>query len=238
MEDQSSLSQVANNRRSTTPTIPPWEIRAVSQVPYLGRSQTPPVTNTEPYQYQTPRVSRSGSDTRSKPTLSTANSAPSRSEYSSPVSQDAGAVHWMKRRHTAAFPSAQLPSAPAPYETPLDLPAGARKTLHRPIMTASNTLPSPPESPCSCHKSDTSASRDVVSQALPGTMSSRASKVRERKGPESGSTHDHASNTQSQSEHKPMSKRLTSAFRGMFKRDPVDESGYEHISDRHWTEET
>lgn len=236
MDDRSSGPQGVKDRRSPTPKIPPWEIRAVSQVPYLGRSPTPPVISSEPQQHQSSRISRSGSDTRSKPTLNTANSAPSRSAYSSPVTQDAGAVHWIKRRHTAAFPSSH-PPVPAPYETPLDFPADARNTRQQPLTT-SNQLPSPPESPCSCHKSDSSAPRVSFPQALPGTMSSRAGKVREHKRIESGKTHDDDSTVQNQSEHRPMSKRLTNAFRGIFKREPVDESGFEHISDRHWTEES
>jgi hypothetical protein len=34
-----------------------------------------------------------------------------------------------------------------------------------------------------------------------------------------------------------LGKRLKSAFRDIFKRNPVDDSQFERISDRHWTED-
>jgi hypothetical protein len=209
-------------------------MRAVSQVPYLGRSPTPPATTSELQQYQNSRTLRSP-ESHTKPRLVTTNSAPTRSEYSSPVSQSAKAVHWTKRRHTSAFPPPQL--APAPYETPLDLPAEAESMRHRSFVTHANPPPSPPDSPYSCNKSDTSVSQDLPAQALPGTMSSRTSRVVRGHSHTQSKTLDQSATTGSQSEHRPISKRLTSAFRGMFKKEPVDESGFEHISDRHWTDE-
>jgi hypothetical protein len=34
-----------------------------------------------------------------------------------------------------------------------------------------------------------------------------------------------------------LGKRFKSAFRDIFKKDPVDDSQFERISDRHWTDE-
>src|SRR6195952_4195889 len=122
MEDRLQSQRKASHTSDASPSsIPPWEVRAVSQVPYLGRSPTPPTTTSELQHYQDPRLPRSGSESHIKPRLVTTNSAPTRAEYNSPVSQNAKAVHWSKRRHTSAFPPPQL--APSPYETPLDLPA-------------------------------------------------------------------------------------------------------------------
>jgi hypothetical protein len=235
MEDQlSSQREVSHTSDASPSSIPPWEVRTVSQVPYLGRSPTPPTTTSELQHYHDSRPPRAGSESHTKPRLVSTNSAPSRSEYSSPVSQSAKGIPWSKRRHTSAFPPPQL--GPAPYETPLDLPAEAEKMRHRSFMTPANSPPSPPDSPSSCNKSDTSVYRDPPAQALPGTMSSRASRIRGHSQTQS-KTLDQTATTGSQSEHRPISKRLTNAFRGMFKKEPVDESGFEHISDRHWTEE-
>jgi hypothetical protein len=231
LPSQPEASQTSDGSPSS---IPPWEARAVSQVPYLGRSPTPPATTSELQQYQSSRTLRT-SASHTKPPLVSTNSAPPRSEYSSPVSQSAKTVHWTKRRHTSAFPPPQL--VPAPYETPLDLPAEAENMRHRSFMTPANSPPSPPDSPYSCNKSDTSVYRDVPAQALPGTMSSRASGVVRGHSQTQSKPLDQTATTGSQPEHRPIGKRLTNAFRGMFKKEPVDESGFEQISDRHWTDE-
>lgn len=35
----------------------------------------------------------------------------------------------------------------------------------------------------------------------------------------------------------PFSRRFKNAFKGMFKRDPLDETRFERIKGRHWSEE-
>ena len=219
-----------------TSDVPPWEARVVSQVPYLSRCPTPPTTNSELPEHQVPRAFRSNSDTRTKSLLPAMDDAPVRSDYNSPMSQGARGIHWTRRRHTSAYTPSQ--SGLAPYETPLDLPAGAGNIRHRSFMGAPNPPLSPPDSPCSCNKSEVSASRDVRSQALPGTMSSQASTVRGSSRPRSPEAYDRTPMTRSRSEQRPISKRLTSAFRDIFKKEPLDESGFERISDRHWSEES
>lgn len=215
--------------------IPPWEVRAVSRVPYLDRSPTPPRPKFEPPEHRTPRTLRSHSDLHTKSRPTTTNGGSTSSEYNHPDSQNARGVHWTKRRHTSAFPPQR---ALASYETPLDLPAGMENIRHRSIIAPTNSLPSPPDSPPSCNKSETSALQEVRLQALPGTMSSQASTAQDYASTRLPERHDRASTTRSQSEQRPISKRLTCAFRDIFKKDPVDESGFEHISDRHWAEES
>jgi hypothetical protein len=216
--------------------VPPWEARVVSQVPYLSRCPTPPTTNSGMLEHQVPRTFRSNSDTRAKSILPAVDDIPMRSEHHSPIPQSARGIHWTKRRHTSAYTPSQ--TGLAPYETPLDLPAGAGSIRHRSFMGAPNPPLSPPDSPCSCNKSELSTSRDVRPQALPGTMSSQASTVRGTSRPRSPEAHDHTPMTRSRSDQRPISKRLTSAFRDIFKKEPLDESGFERISDRHWSEES
>jgi hypothetical protein len=219
-----------------TSGLPPWEARVVSQVPYLSRCPTPPTTTSEALEHQMPRTLRSNSDTRSNSHLHTMDDLTVRSEYNSSISQSARGSHWTRRRHTSAYTPSQ--TGLAPYETPLDLPAGAGNLRHWSFMGTPNPPLSPPDSPCSCNKSETSAPRDVRSQAMPGTMSSQTSTVRGSSRPRSPEAHDRTPMTRSQSEQRPMSKRLTSAFRDIFKKEPLDESGFERISDRHWSEES
>lgn len=231
LEPRGTTSSVA-----LTSGLPPWETRVVSQVPYLSRCPTPPTMTSEMPEHQMPRTLRSNSDTRANPHLPIMDEVPMRSESNSSTSQSARGIHWTKRRHTSAYTPSQ--TGLAPYETPLDLPTGTGSIRHRSFMGTPNPPLSPPDSPCSCNKSETSATRDVRSQAMPGTMSSQASTVRGSSRPRSPEAHDRTPMTRSRSEQRPISKRLTSAFRDIFKKEPLDESGFERISDRHWSEES
>jgi hypothetical protein len=235
MNDRSN-GQDTTTSRIPTHDIPPQEVRVVSQVPYTSRSPTPPPTNSGMPKHQAPRSLRSHSDSHTKPQLATSIDPQIHSDDNSPVSQSAWSTRWTKRRHTSAFPPSR--TSLAPYETALDLPTGAENIRHRSFMDAVNPPPSPPDSPSSCNKADTSASRDVRSKVLPGTMSSQASTVRDGSRTRSIQAQDRASTARSQSEQRPMGKRLTSAFRDMFKKEPVDENRFERISDRHWSEES
>ena len=221
---------------ATTAGVPPWEARVVSQVPYISRCPTPPTTNSEISEHQVPRTFRSNSDTHAKSRLFAVEDISTHSGHNSPISHTARGIHWTKRRHTSAYTPSQ--TGLAPYETPLDLPTVAGNVRHRSFVGAPNPPLSPPDSPCSCNKSEVSASRDVRSQALPGTMSSQASTVRGSSRPRSPETYDRTPMTRSRSEQRPISKRFTSAFRDIFKKEPLDESGLEPISDRHWSDES
>lgn len=237
MLDQTSTEPHGTTASGTrTSGVAPWEARVVSQVPYLSRCPTPPTTNSETPEHQMPRTLRSKSDTLTTSHTPAMDDVRMRSEYNSPIPQSARGIHWTKRRHTSAYIPPQ--KGLAPYETPLDLPTGAANIRHRSFMGAPNPPLSPPDSPSSCNKSDVSASRDMRSQVLPGTMSSQASTVRGSSRPRSPEAYDCTPMTRSRSEQRPMSKRLTSAFRDIFKKEPLDETGLERISDRHWSEES
>jgi hypothetical protein len=214
-------------------TVPPWENRVMSQVPYVERSLTPPTSHNEPTPRPWQRTVASDHQSQTKPKLFTANSAPQESEYISPTSQEAVHSRWSRRRHTNAFQT--QPPPPAPYETSLNLPD--RRTLARPISYVAHPPPSPPKSPSSStSSSDTSPPPQEPAKGLPGTMSSRASRMQvdTKSRPKA---RDQPSSPRSENEHRPMSKRFTAVFRDIFRKEPIDESGLERISDRHWTDE-
>jgi hypothetical protein len=236
MPDRPSIESEGSFRGASTSDVPPWEARVVSRVPYLTRCPTPPTTNSEMPEHQIPRTLRANSDTRTQSYLPPMDDVSMRSRHDSPISQSTRGTHWNKRRHTSAYTPSQ--TALAPYETPLDLPAGAANVRHRSFVGAPNPPLSPPDSPCSCNKPEVSATRDVRSQALPGTMSSQASTGHNISRPRSPEAYDRTPMTRSRSEQRPISKRFTSAFRDIFKKEPVDESGFERISDRHWSDES
>lgn len=211
-------------------TVPPWENRVMSQVPYLERSLTPPSSHAEPSYRPWHRTGEPDNHSQPKPKLFTTNSAPQESEYNSPTSQEAVHTRWTRRRHTNAV---QTPST-APYETSLDLPD--RRTSARPITYVAHPPPSPPKSPSSSSNNSDELPPQEPAKGLPGTMSSRASRM--QAGPWVRSkTQDHQSSPRSEHEHRPISKRFTAVFRDIFKTEPIDESGLERISDRHWTDE-
>lgn len=225
-------SRRTGSGKASPSTIPPWEVRAVSQVPYVGRSGSPPTTQMEQQTRPWPRSAREDRVSHPKPKLITANSAPSRSEYSSPVSRDSTSEQWPSHHHTKSLTTPQL----APYETSIDLPPESA------FQTRTNAAlalppPSPPESlSSSSTKSNFAASTEPPAQALPGTMSSRMSRAQPPR-PSKPRMASHEPGRSDGFERKPISKRFTSAFRGIFKKDPVDESQLERISDRHWTDE-
>lgn len=236
MPDRPSLDSEGTRSGTHTSCVPLWEARVVSQVSYLTRCPTPPTTNVEMPEHQMPRPPRANSDTRTQLRSPAVDDVPIRSKCDSPIFQSAPGTSWNKRRHTSAYTPSQ--TGLAPYETPLDLPAGAVDVRHRSSMGVPNPPISPPDSPCSCNNPETSAPRDVRSHVLPGTMSSQAGTARNISRPRSPEAYDRTPMTRSRSEQRPLSKRFTSAFRDIFKNEPLDESGFEHISDRHWSDES
>lgn len=230
---QSSRSTNDFTDEETSPhSIPPWETRTVPQVPYVKQYSTPPTMRKESPTHARQRSDRSDSLSKAKPKLVTANSAPSKSEYTSPVTHDAVPMPWEGRRYTIPVPPSKQP---APYETPIDVPYEMK--VPKRLDLTSHPPPSPPEiSPYSSTKSASPPPREPPVQSLPGTMSSRMSRPEHtlRSRSKAKSYEDHLCG---RSEHRPLSKRFASAFREMFKRDPVDESELERISDRHWTDE-
>lgn len=117
--DASFSSDPTSTRRHHHPVLPPWEVRSVSQVPFIEPG-SPPLARRDDQGFfamgSTPR-------TNHRPKLSATISAPCASEYSSPVEQNSS-YPW---KDAAPVPHAQVPSQSS-YETP----ASREPTQYRP----------------------------------------------------------------------------------------------------------
>lgn len=230
-------------RRHNHPVLPPWEVRSVAQVPFIEPRSPPPIQRDD-QGFFTPR---SISHANHRPKLSASMSAPCASEYSSPVSEHSSSNPW---KSAAPIPpsayatemSQETTSYDRPaYEDPAHFRPACRKTTSQPTPTfVPQAPPSPPDSVSYSSLRSASASPPThpVSKALPGTMSSRASRKHSATHSRSKSGRDSRSDRQQAKQGQDgLGQRFKSAFRDIFKKDAVDESQFERISDRHWTEE-
>ena len=247
--ENSVSSDPTSMNQDDQPVLPPWEARSVAQVPFMEpTSPTPPRGHDHGF-----FATRPSSQANHRPKLSVSASAPCTTDYSSPVSLYSSSIPW---NSSAVTPSGQ-PTVVPPYETsvcqrpsydkaayegPDHVKPPFRKAASQPTRSyATQVPPTPPDSVSrsSLRSASESLSTRPVSKALPGTMSSRASRNQSashnRKkagGREHRSDHEHAGDDQTG-----VGKRLKSAFRDMFIKDPVDDIQFESISDRHWTDE-
>ncbi|RMX99410.1 hypothetical protein D0867_12108 [Hortaea werneckii] len=128
----------------------------------------------------------------------------------------------------------------APYETPLYVPQPPKTAPPSQKHMGPKAPPTPPESlsnSSSFSSPPVNADKALppVITAFPGTMSSRSrenSRQRTRSSNRGRSTSKHG-----KSDSANFGKRFKSAFKGIFTRSPIDESKFERIEDRHWTEE-
>lgn len=249
MEREASISSDPTSmRRHHHPVLPPWEVRSVSQVPFIEPG-SPPLARRDEQGFfaigSTPRANH-------RPKLSATISAPCGSEYSSPVDQSSS-YPW---KEPAPVPHHQVPSQPS-YETPVarapihQKPAYDDSNVPKPVFRKAASQPpptfvpqappTPPDSVSRCSVRSTSASPPLrpASKALPGTMSSRATRNRSASHHQTKSAprEDRTESPQAKPDQAGLGKRFKSAFRDIFKKDPVDDSQFERISDRHWTDE-
>lgn len=247
MDREASVSSDPSSvRRHRPPVLPPWEVRSLAQVPFVEPG-SPPIVRRDEQGFFTVPPSHSNSNHR--PKLSTSTSAPGgASEYTSPASEHSNSNPW---RSDAPIKSTTVTTRPVyemqPYERPAyedqtHYPTPSRKASSQP--PSKYIPPAPPTPPDSITKDSlrsASASPPIrpESKALPGTMSSRA--VRNRSAShnraKSLGRDNRTTRPQSKQDQTGLGKRFKSAFRDMFKKDPVDESQLERISDRHWTDE-
>lgn len=250
MEREDTVSSDSTSKyREHQPILPPWEARSVAQVPFMeSSSPTPPRAHDTGLS-----ATRPTSQANHRPKLSVSASAPCGIDYSSPISLYSSSMPWK----SAAIEPSGRPAAMPLYETyerqeqSHDRPAYEHPDNFKPVFrkTASQPAPSyapqvPPTPPDSVSRSSLrSASASPpsrpVSKALPGTMSSRASRNRSgsHNRSEVGAREYRFDHNQADNDQTGIAKRLKSAFRDMFKKDSVDESQFERISDRHWADE-
>lgn len=244
MSASSESGRGGHYQNPTPAATPPWERRNVAQVPYM-RTNSPPLTETE--RNALPSFWASQTTTQLQPPLGEHVRAGKGNNYGpSPISPAKDNRDWTNAQQplSAGLP----PTQQMPYESvriptaPITAPA---------LPSFVKAPPSPPQSFTMSRSSTTSdnsrthtASPPVAAPpppasappALPGTMSRRErtpSRSRTRSTWPDKENHSRKSSTDS----KPFGQRFKSGFKNMFKRDPIDESQFERIGDKHWTDE-
>lgn len=129
-------------------------------------------------------------------------------------------------------------------KAPVYVPPAPKTTQSPPNFVKARSpphpLPPPPDKSSLPSTAATSASgspqSDKAVTALPGTMSSRNARERSRAGERSGTRARTGSKRAAQ--RKPtLVRRWKSIFKDIFTYHPVDESQFERIEDRHWTDD-
>lgn len=134
------------------------------------------------------------------------------------------------------------PLAPTSPKESLWLPSGYNTPRRPPTPPStrgstfrSESAPAVPAYERSYTPPSSERKRPVV--ALPGTMSSRSvpsqSPARSR---DASSTRKQSRRCRQREDTVPLSRRLRTAMKDLFRKDPVDENQFERIEDRHWTE--
>ncbi|RMY49374.1 hypothetical protein D0865_07523 [Hortaea werneckii] len=217
----------------TKSTVPPWERREVVQVPFVDAA-SPSMSDSERRACPDPwdQPAKSFSDPHIK--LERKKSEPN-NEQSRPLAEQEA-----NPRNREYGPWSPHFAASAPYETPLYVPQPPKTAPPSQKHMGPKAPPTPPESlsnSSSFSSPPVNADKALppVITAFPGTMSSRSrenSRQRTRSSNRGRSTSKHG-----KSDSANFGKRFKSAFKGIFTRSPIDESKFERIEDRHWTEE-
>lgn len=242
--------------------LPPWEQKNMARVPYMSRDARP-LNEAEREALQSlwaanGEVKRS----TSRPRIHGHGQQPLDNGYPLPR-QDGETIPMPMSAPPFTAPRA-APSLPATMSRKSQIHTSA-KSQHPSFTTLPPTPP--PEasslSRSSTTKSSSTRKSSLISSpgqsprlpqhtvpSLPGTMSAResiavipspqpppsepssqrADRVREEKRNEMGKAKEKA-------DVKPLGKRFKLAMKDIFKREPVDESQFERIADRHWTDE-
>jgi hypothetical protein len=249
MEREASVSSNPQSmRRQHHPSLPPWEVRSMAQVPFMQPGSPPPARRDEQGFFAVGPTSHADH----RPKLSATISAPCGQDYPSPVAEQSSSCPWgtapaPSKSHSVG-PSYETSAYQRPthdrsaYEDPSISKPSFRKTASQPPPScASQPPPTPPDSVSRASLRSASASPPIrpASKALPGTMSSRASRNRSasQSRPKPGAREHRSDRQQSKHDQAGLGKRFKSAFRDIFKKDPVDDSQFERISDRHWTDD-
>ena len=215
-------STTANNDYDS---IPPWEKGHIAQVPYLDAS-SPSLSNAE--REALPSLWAASTNTTTTPPhprLDTNTKTTSRTVHRSVASSDNQSNSWGVKTPLTA------PPPPVPYETPVYIPPGPKSEPHPPTFV--KAPPTPPDSESWSYKTDSttgSPKSNKEIEVLPGTMSARNTEPRAHR------TRTASSTRQSRKRATRM-QRWRSAFKDLFTHHLVDETDFERIEDRHWTEE-
>nr|OQO20067.1 hypothetical protein B0A51_13998 [Rachicladosporium sp. CCFEE 5018] len=231
------------------PALPPWEIRNISQVPFIEPGSPPHAERDGQGFFHARGASRSPPPEPKHPdtqsfygSRSSSNShAPPATDYASPVSATNTTNPWKNPGPVPYSAVTHLPSYETQtLETPVYIPPAPRTApTGLPAFVATRAPPTPPDSFTRPSPSPSRPTQHHSSQAaLPGTMSSRGGRDATRSRARSATREARRPRvTTDRDAEKGFGLRFKSAFKGIFHRSPVDESQFTRVSGKHWTEE-
>lgn len=189
--------------------LPPWEVSDIPRVPYISNSAAP--------------LSKAEVDALS-------------SLWATRKTPDHQSSEMDQRFPDSAFAA---PSPPSRTDTGS---SSARKPSITDSVRAISPQPSEHRhmSPAYGHvyENAPSSSRQQV-VALPGTMSSRSipHQPHTTSSKRPSNKRQHKKGSKGSKESVPIGHRFTSAVKELFRREPIDDSNFERIGDRHWSED-
>lgn len=213
-------STVSSPMGSSSKPLPPWELPTLPRVPYMT-SSCAPLSTPEKEALPSLWATRASTASSVRPKLKTSTNTPSTSTYGSPVSPISKQNPWATDR----YGTSHMPPTPPP---PSRMSGYREQSQERPMVPAYERSFTPP----------LEVEKRVV--AMPGTMSSRPTRHQSRSSTRTrSSSRDQRPGSRQGRGVKsgPLGRRFKSAFKDMFKKDPIDESSFERIGDRHWTDE-
>ena len=213
--------------------LPPWEKDDINQVPYMDGA-SPSLSNAEREALPSLWATRTSTVSGTRPALHADTSHSSGSCYYSPGSPESYSSPWKVKTPLTAPP---IPVSR--YETPIYVPPGPKSAPNPPCF-----VKAPPTPPDSLARSSTTTSSyssprpKQTTTAMPGTMSSRNARDRTPSRTRTGSSsREPYTRKHDKRGRMPFGRRWKLVFKDMFTRDPVDDSQFETIEDRHWTDE-
>ena len=208
--------------RSTS--LPPWEKENIAQVPYMD-STSPSLSSTEREALPELWAAHTNITSQPRPKVDRDARSTNNSTYRSVAYPHERGNPW------GVITPVTAPPPPRPYETPIYIPPGPKTAPNPPAFV--RAPPTPPDSESSSSKSESMAGSPETKTGmavLPGTMSSRKATDRVQHGRPTAFYEDvRRQPTRLQ--------RWKSAFKDVFTNRSVDESQFERITERHWTDE-
>lgn len=205
----------------------PWQTDTFPQLPRRGKSE-PRLPGTEK-----PRPSRSNSVKAPRPAKRSVTQRSDPSQYRGTPPPENSTRLLRAQGSLSAEPS------PRPYETPTFSPEALRAAPSPPPcytkalpLTSPDSFTDEKKSRSSSTDKSVSPSSKQVVHVLPGTMSARNGRSR-------ASSRQRGERSRGGKKKKPATgvRRWKVAFREIFTKNPVDETQFERIEDRHWTDE-
>lgn len=189
--------------------LPPWEASDIPRVPHIANS-APPLSKAETNALSSLWATRTTPDHQS-------------SDMDERFPDSAFVAPCPPSRTDTGSSSARKPSITDSTRT-----ISPQPSEHRHMSPAHGHV----------HENAPPNGRQLV-VALPGTMSSRSTPSQHHPiNPKRPSNkRQHKKNSKGTKESVPISHRFTSAVKDLFRREPIDDSNFERIGDRHWSED-